>query len=83
MDGESCSQIKSIEDLANFWDNQDLPAFKLPVSKVKEKFFERHALVQIHLPKQDLEIVKKLAKSQGIDYTDLIRDWVLEKVRTA
>ncbi|MCU0547062.1 MAG: BrnA antitoxin family protein [Oscillatoriaceae cyanobacterium Prado104] len=31
----------------------------------------------------EVEAVKKVARSKGINYTDLIREWVLEKVRTA
>jgi predicted DNA binding CopG/RHH family protein len=40
-------------------------------------------VVKIRLQTQEVEAVKKVANSLGIDYTDLIREWVLEKVRTA
>jgi hypothetical protein len=30
-----------------------------------------------------VNVLPKVARSRGIDYTDLIREWVIEKVRTA
>lgn len=83
MNSKGIPQSDSIQELANFWDSHDLTDFDSQLSEVTEKVFQRDDLVQLHLPKQDLEIIKKMAQSKGIDYTDLIREWVLTQVRTA
>ena len=83
MNSKGIPQSDSIQELANFWDSHDLTDFESELSEVTETVFQRDDLVQLHLPKQDLEIIKKMATSKGIDYTDLIREWVLTQVRTA
>jgi predicted DNA binding CopG/RHH family protein len=83
MNIEAIPQTDSIQDLAQFWDTHDLTDFEPELEEVTELIFDREALVQIRLPSQEVEAVKKVAKLRGINYTDLIREWVLEKVRTA
>jgi predicted DNA binding CopG/RHH family protein len=70
----------SIEELAQFWDTHDLTDFEDQLEEVKDQVFERETLISIRLELQEVETVKKIAKSQGLDYHDLIREWVLEKV---
>lgn len=91
MNIEKIPQTDSIQELAQFWDTHDLTDFEAQLEAVTEPIFdnathrlrEREALVQIRLRSQEVEAVKKVAQSRGINYTDLIREWVLEKVRTA
>ncbi|NJL68058.1 MAG: ribbon-helix-helix protein, CopG family [Oscillatoriales cyanobacterium RU_3_3] len=83
MNIEAIPQTDSIQELALFWDTHELTDFEEQLEEVTELIFDREALVQIHLPSQEVEAVKKVAKLRGINYTDLIREWVLEKVRTA
>ncbi len=70
----------SIEELAKFWDTHDITHFEDQLQEVKETVFERETLISIHLPSQEIKKVREMAKSQGVDYHDLIRQWVLEKV---
>jgi predicted DNA binding CopG/RHH family protein len=83
MNIKAIPQTDSIQELAQFWDTHDLTDFEEQLEEVTELIFDREALVQIRLPSQEVEAVKKVAKLRGINYTDLIREWVLEKVRTA
>jgi predicted DNA binding CopG/RHH family protein len=83
MSTQKIPQTDSIQELAQFWDTHDLTDFENELEEVEEPVFEREAVVQIRLQPQEVEAVKEVAKSQGIDYVDLIREWVLEKVRTA
>ncbi len=84
-------QTDSIEELAQFWNTHDLTDFEEQLEEVTESIFdnathrlrEREAVVKIRLQPQEVEAVKKVAKLRGIDYTDLIREWVIEKVHTA
>jgi predicted DNA binding CopG/RHH family protein len=83
MNIERIPQTDSIEELAQFWDTHDLTDFEEELEEVTEPIFVQEAVVKIRLQTQEVEAVKKVANSLGIDYTDLIREWVLEKVRTA
>lgn len=81
MNREIIPQTDSIKKLAEFWDSHDLTDFEEQLEEVTEKVFERQeALVQIRLGTHEVELVKILAKSKGVDYTDLIREWVMEKL---
>jgi predicted DNA binding CopG/RHH family protein len=83
MNIETIPQTDSIEELAQFWDTHDLTDFEEELEEVTEPVFVQEAVVKIRLQTQEVEAVKKIANSLGIDYSDLIREWVLEKVRTA
>lgn len=83
MKSQRIPQTDSIQELAEFWDTHDLTDFEDRLEEVTEPVFERKTLVQIHLQPQEIEAVKQAAWLRGISYVDLIREWVLEKVRTA
>jgi len=76
-------QTDSIQELARFWDTHDLTEFEDQLREVGEPVFDRQSVVEIPLPPQDVEAVKKLAENKGVGYTELIRSWVMEKVRAA
>jgi predicted DNA binding CopG/RHH family protein len=83
MSTRKIPQTDSIEELAQFWDTHDLTDFEDQLEEVPAPVFERQSMVHIPLPAKDVEAVKKLAKSQGLRYTDLLREWILEKVRAS
>ncbi len=68
MNNQRIPQTDSIQELAQFWDSHDLTDF------------ERKTLVQIHLQPVEVEAVKEAARLRGMNYVDLLREWVLEKV---
>jgi predicted DNA binding CopG/RHH family protein len=77
-------QIDSIEELAQFWDTHDLTDFEDELEEVTETVFERKSetVMKIRLQPQEIEAVKRIAQLKGIGDSDLIREWVLEKIRT-
>ncbi|MBD2770786.1 CopG family antitoxin [Iningainema tapete] len=83
MNIQKIPQTDSIQELAQFWDTHDLTDFEDQLVEVTEPIFERETLVQFRLQPTEVEAVKEVARSRGIDYVDLIREWVLEKVQTA
>ncbi len=83
MSSQKIPQTDSIQELAQFWDSHDLTDFEDQLEEMTESAFQRETVVQVHLQPQEVEAVKEVAKSKGIDYVDLIQEWVLEKVRTA
>jgi len=71
-----------IQALAEFWDTHDLTDFEDQLEAVTDPIFVRASLVQIHLQPVEVEAIKQVAQQRGIDYTDLIQEWVLEKIYT-
>ena len=78
---EKISQTDSIRELAQFWDTHDLTDFEDELEEVTEPVFERETVVEIHLPSREVEALKEMAKSKRVDYADLIREWILQKVQ--
>ena len=76
-------QTDSIQTLAEFWDTHDLTDFEDELEEISEPVFRKKEVVRIHLQPVEIEAVKQMAKAQGINYEELIRTWVLEKVRIA
>ena len=73
----------SIEELARFWDAHDLTDFEGQMEEVMERVFQRQAeAVLVPLRPQEVEAVKRIAESRGIEYGALIRGWVLEKIHS-
>lgn len=71
----------SIQELTEFWDAHDLTDFEAELEEVTEPVFERETEVKISLTSQEAGAIHQMAKRQGVDSADLIREWVLEKVQ--
>ena len=72
-------QIDSISELADFWDTHDLTDFEDELEEVSEPVFDNSVPVQ--LEPEEFEIIETLAKSRGISPENLIREWVVERIR--
>jgi hypothetical protein len=81
MNNHTFPQTDSIRELAAFWDTHDLTDFEDQLEEVRERVFERPAKFTVELDADDAGAVSALAKSRGIKGSDLIREWVREKVR--
>jgi predicted DNA binding CopG/RHH family protein len=81
MNTPQIPQTDSIQELARFWDTHDLTDFEDQLEEVTEPVFACATEIQIHLPPKEIEAVKEMAKSKGIGSADLIREWILEKIR--
>jgi len=77
-------ETDSIEELARFWDAHDLTDFEDRLEEVTQPVFERKmTAVFVPLQPQEVEAVKRIAESKGIEYPALIRGWVLEKLHAS
>jgi predicted DNA binding CopG/RHH family protein len=83
MNNPKIPQTDSIEELARFWDTHDLTDFKDELEEVAGPIFERRTTLSVHLESKDVEAVEKIAQAQGIGREQLLREWILEKVRTS
>jgi predicted DNA binding CopG/RHH family protein len=73
----------SIEQLAHFWDNNDITDFEDELEEVKEPVFERETVLKINLQAHELEVIKKLAASQGLSCNQLIHQWIVQHIQTS
>lgn len=83
MNKPTIPQTDSIQELADFWDTHDLTDFEDQLEEVKTTVFEPETVVPIRLRAKEIAALKKLAKTKGIEYKDLIKEWVIEKLCNA
>ena len=77
-------ETDSIQELARFWDTHDLTEFKDQLEEVTESVFQRQVeTVAVPLQAQEIQAVRRIAESQGVDYVALIQGWVLEKLHSS
>lgn len=83
MKAQKLPQTDSITELARFWDTHDLTDFEDQLEEVTEPVFERKSEVEmkIRLPRKEVEAVKRIAKSKGVEHTTMLREWILEKIQ--
>jgi len=75
-------QTDSIQELAKFWDTHDVTEFEAELEEVDERVFERDTDITIRLPADDANAVRAMARSRGIGDSELIREWVLNRLHT-
>ena len=76
-------QTDSIQELASFWDQHDVTEFEDQLEEVGKRVFERDRDITIHLETDAADAVRAMAKSRGVGDSELIREWVLEKLQTS
>ena len=82
MNTNQLPQSDSIQELAQFWDTHDLTDFENDLEEVTETIFERETAVMVHLSPEDAVVVNEIAKAKGLNDSELIREWVVEKVHS-
>jgi len=80
MKKKKIPKTDSIQELAYFWDTHDLTDFQDQLEEVNEKVFEPITDFKIHLQPDEAEAVSQIARSKGISYDELIKEWILEKI---
>ncbi len=83
MKKQQLLQTDSIGELARFWDTHDLTEFENELEEVIEPVFVRETAVTIRLLPEEAKVIKKIASSQGVLDSDLIYQWVQERLQTA
>ena len=72
-------ETDSIAELARFWDTHDLTEFEDQLEEVTEPVFQRKTTtVRVPLQPQEVEAVKHIADSQGIELSTWVRGGVPE-----
>lgn len=75
-------QTDSIDELARFWDTHDITAFEDELQEVPKPVFDRGSriVVQFRLGHDEADALHRMAKSRGMRDTDLVKEWVSEKL---
>jgi hypothetical protein len=71
------------QELAKFWDTHALTEFGTELEQVNEPVFQRGAEITVRLEAKQAQAVRKLVASRGVADSELIRQWVLERIRPA
>jgi predicted DNA binding CopG/RHH family protein len=85
MKTQKLPKTDSIEELARFWDTHDITDFDGQLEEITESVFERkpETVMKIHLQPQEINAIKRIAKSRGVGQEALIREWVVERLHKA
>ncbi len=83
MKARSLPETDSIQELGQFWDTHELTDFEGHLEEVTEPVFDRGEVIPLHLEAPDAEAVRKIAESKGLADAELIRSWIIEKLRSA
>ena len=85
MKARKIPESDSVEELARFWDTHDLTDFEDLLENVPKRVFEHkpETVIPVRLRRQEVEEVKRVAKTRGVREATLLRQWVREKLRNA
>ena len=75
-------ETDSIRELAAFWDSHDLSDFADQLEEVTEPLFVGRpaAMVTVPLTRDELDAIRRIASSRGIEESAVIHEWVREKL---
>lgn len=82
MNTQRLPQTDSIQELARFWDTHDLTEFDDQLEPLDEPVFHRETVITVHSETPQAQAVRRLAESRGVADSELIRQWVLERIHT-
>ena len=80
MSNSRLPQTDSIQELAKFWDTHDVTEFEDELEEVTDRVFKRDSGITVHLETDVAEAVREMARSRGLPDSELIREWVLERI---
>jgi hypothetical protein len=73
----------SIKELVAFFDTHDMTDYEDEFETVEEPGSDAGDKITVELPASEAETVRELAKSKGLTETELVREWVLERIHAA
>ena len=81
MNGSDLPKTDSIEELARFWDTHEITEFEDLLEEVPEPVFgRRRQRIVLPLEPNEAQAVEEIARAQGVEQAELLREWVVEKI---
>ena len=83
MKSQRIPNTDSIDELAQFWDNHNLTDFEDQLEEIHTRVFVRgkEATFAIALTPEEVQALRRIARTQGVKEPTLMREWVREKLR--
>ena len=78
----SIPKSDSVAELARFWDSHDLTDLEDELEEVTEPVFARRteSMLRVALAPDEAEALHRAAMRRGMAETDLVREWVRERL---
>lgn len=75
-------QTDSVAELARFWDTHEVTDFEDELEEVKVTVFDRGSqnVVRVPLQPNEAAALHRAAQARGVEDTELVREWVNEKL---
>ena len=75
----------SIAELAHFWDTHDVTEFEDELDEVAAPVFEdrRPSVLRVLLSIEEALALHRAAESRGVAETELVREWVRERLHAS
>ena len=83
MNASNFPRTDSIQELAEFWDAHDVTDFTADLEEVSATVFEHEVAIGVPLEPADAQAVAQIARSEGTDPGNLIRQWVIERIHAS
>ena len=82
MSNERLPRTDSIQEMAKFWEVHDLTDFEDELEEVTEPVFQKDTQIAVHLEPGEAQAVREMARLCGVQDSELIREWVRERIHT-
>lgn len=83
MTDQDMPRTDSISELASFWDSHDVTDYEKNLEEISEPVFDNKVSVNVPLDTSEFEDIEKIARTKGISDSELLREWIREKLRAA
>ena len=83
MKKNTIPKTDSIRKLADFWDAHDTTDFENELEEVKEDVFERGIRMKVNLETKEFKSLEQLARKKGLSDSELVHEWIREKLKAA
>ncbi len=80
MTKDKFPRTDSLKELVEFFDTHDMSDYEDEFETVEEPHSARPNQITLDLPTRQAEAVRDLASSKGLTETELVREWILEKI---
>ena len=78
----SIPEFKTLEEMAEFWDNHDLTDFENEMEEVKEPIFKLVSgkVISVMLTPKEYNELKKIADQKKLNTATLVNRWVTKHI---
>lgn len=83
MSAKKIPQTDSVKEIAEFWDTHEATDFGDELAVVEEPVFSRSGELTVCLDPDEIRKIVKLAEAKGLSNSELVHEWVKDKLKAA